>query len=89
MEDKQKRYLDKIVDLLIKDTKIDYDEKIISFPFVMNNFNYFGDYFYKTYRDSKSILTYCKYRYGITLDEIKYIEDKYTLLLLNKLYNKD
>lgn len=34
MEDKQKKYLDKVIEFLLRDTIIDYDEEKIYFPFL-------------------------------------------------------
>jgi len=39
MENNQKIYLDKVVEFLVKGTKIDYDQKRIQYPFLPSPFS--------------------------------------------------
>jgi hypothetical protein len=93
MEDKNKRYLDKVVDLLVSDTIIDSDRKEVHYPFE-SGYYYFYPYvdtymsFSPSYRTSTSGLSfsyYCKDIYGLTDQEIEYVWDEYRKIIVDKL----
>ena len=82
MEDKQKIYLDKVVELLIKYTEIDYRTNEIKFPFDESIFSY--DHYFFNINDLGS--TFSKYvtdTYGLTMDEDDYVWDTYKDILEN------
>lgn len=72
MEDKQRRYLDRVVELLVSDTKIDYERNEILTP-------YFGPTrnIYKPF----SFSTYCKKVYGLTEEEVGYVWEQYRSII--------
>lgn len=88
MEDKQIRYLDNVVDLLVDDTNIDYGGNHIGFPFFPLYRLYINDgnldyFFLKDWYNR-----YCKDMYGLTEDESKYIWERYIGIILNKIDNE-
>ena len=83
MKDNQKKYLDKVVSLLVRDTTIDYEqEKIItpylsfllSFPFPHNMF-----------LPTTSFSKYCKDTYGLGKNEIEYVWYQYKDIIKEKI----
>ncbi len=84
MEDKQKKYLDKVIEFLVKDTKIDYDKGRVHLSF-------FPYPFFLPPSISSSIFPlfskYCKNVYGLTEDEIKYIWGEFITIIKDKIEN--
>jgi hypothetical protein len=82
MNDKTKKYLDKVIEFIVEDTIIDYDLDRIIFPLSP-----------PTYTPSHLFLTlpypyfekYCKDTYGLTNPEIKYVWIRYKNIMLNKI----
>ena len=91
-------YLDKVIEFLVRGTRIDYDKEEIQFPF---------PFFYKFSLSSpvpfsflsrllslfsvplsSSFPKYCKDIYGLTEDEIKYVWNQYKSIILDKITNK-
>ena len=79
------KYVEHIINDLVRDTRIDYDQDRIYFPFLtypvpLPSFSflifpsiYFSDY--------------CKDNYGLTEDEIKYVWDQYKTIIKEKIRN--
>jgi hypothetical protein len=82
MKDNQKKYLDKVVDLIVSDTIIDYGQEILKPPFslIICSVHFYGK---NTVfgRFSK----YCKNSYGLGEDEIRYVWDKYINIIKEKI----
>jgi hypothetical protein len=88
MEDKHKIYLDKVIEFLLRDTKIDYkNEKITtpsSFSFYFSSlFLLFSTPLHLPFHFSK----YCKEVYGLTDQEIEYVWKEYKSIIKIKIEN--
>jgi hypothetical protein len=92
MEDKNIKFLDKVVEFLIRDTKIEYNTQSIKCPFDSSYFafNLFPSHnSYDTvscwYNPSKGFINYCQNTYGLTDEEIKYVWVKYRNIIMDKI----
>ena len=81
-------YLDKVIEFLVRDTKIDYEKEEIQFPFSPSLVPFYlvSSSFYfspppRTYPSYK----YCKSVYGLTGDEVKYVWDQYGTIIKDKI----
>lgn len=83
MKDNQKRYLDKVIELLASGTKVDYNSGVFYAPY--HNSERFPLIIFK----SKSFDDYCKKMYGLTDDEIDYVLEQYRKIIykINKQSN--
>lgn len=77
MENKQYRYLDKVVEFLVRDTKIDYDKDEIQFPFSFPLSRSFRLSVYSFSFLPSSFSKYCKNIYGLTDQELEYVWKEY------------
>lgn len=95
-----KRYLDKVVEHLVRGTNMDYDNDKIHYPFptLSSSFYSFLLHIQTTPSSSfrlfgsfhlifRSFTEYCKNTFGLTDDEIKYVWNQYGKILLNKIEN--
>jgi len=87
IEDKKSRFIEYIINDLVNDTKIDYDERVLYVPSLQNN-----EIFFSFFRFSLSFFStpnpfsdYCKERYGLTEDEVNYIWDRYNQTIKDKI----
>ncbi len=93
-----KKYLDKVIEHLVRNTKIDYDNDKIHYPF-SNLFRFYSSslsFFFSSYFSASSFslssffssfTEYCKNTFGLTDDEIKYVWNQYRKILINKIEN--
>ena len=91
-------FLDKVIEFLVRGTRIDYDKEEIQFPF---------PFFYKFSLSSpvpfsflsrllslfsvplsSSFPKYCKDVYGLTNQEIRYVWDQYKDIITDKIENE-
>ena len=88
-------FLDKVVEFIVKDTRIDYDKRGIQFPFFIPSPSLL--FFPSPPLSSRpfppgssSILfsEYCKNVYGLTEQEIEYVWNQYRTIILDKISNK-
>jgi hypothetical protein len=87
MKDKQKKYLDKVVDLLVDDTIIDDEKKEIKYPFTYQKICLLPSPVLSSF-DSPSIFsTYVRDVYGLTGREIEYVWGKYKSTVRDKFKN--
>ena len=87
MEDKQRIYLDKVVELLIKGTKIDYDKESILFPFSSIYFSFAPFLYYTLSSPPELLVYYVKNVYGLTDQEIEYVWKEYENIIKDKINN--
>jgi hypothetical protein len=77
MDSRRRKYIDKVIDFLLRDTIIDYEDNHIDFPFFPMYSLFINDenlrYFYHEERFNK----YCMEQYGLTEDETEYVWTKY------------
>jgi hypothetical protein len=96
MEDKQKKYLDKVIELLVKNTKIDYEKDEIKYPFQirtvsLSNLQFFNRGYLPisddgaTFVYSHSFSQYTKNMYGLSDQEIEYVWEEYKEIILDKI----
>jgi hypothetical protein len=85
MEKNRKRFLDKVVEFLIKDTIIDYGDNHIDFPFFPEYGLYINDanldYFFHMSRYTQ----YCKDNYGLSHHESLYVWGIYIKIIKEKI----
>jgi hypothetical protein len=83
MEDKQIRYLDNVVDLLVSDTIMDDEKKEIKYPFTYQKICLLPSPVLSSF-DSPSIFSnYVRDVYGLTGREIEYVWEQYRYNILN------
>lgn len=89
-----KRYLDKVVEYMVNSTILDYEKKIITFPFSL----FSSPSFYSSLSSllpssfSFSVPTYsfeiyCKNTFGLTEEEIEYVFKRYRDIIKDKIEN--
>ena len=90
MEDNQNIYLDKVIEYLLRDTKIDFKNEKITTP---SSFSfYFSSLFSPIlspplYHLLSSFSKYCKEVYGLTEQEIEYVWKEYKSIIKIKIEN--
>ena len=83
------RFIEHIINDLVRDTKIDYDREEIHFPSYPHPTLLFSlSYRLLTFDSSNSFIMYCKDKYGLTEEEIKYVWDQYKTIIKDKIDNK-
>jgi hypothetical protein len=91
MKSNQKKYLDKVVGLIVRDTRIDYDQDRIYFPFLPFPYKSLSSppLTFSFPLPSIYFSDYCKDNYGLTEDEIKYVWDQYKTIIKEKIRNNE
>jgi len=99
MKDNQNTYLDKVVEFLVRDTKIDHVKRGIQYPYLSHlspphkpsyrelSLILPSNIFYLTQFISPSFSKYCRNVYGLTEDEIKYIWGEFITIIKDKVEN--
>ena len=80
-----KKFLDKVVDQIVSETNIDYEEKEVYVTFTTQSFH---AYFPSLFRSYGSFIYHCKDVYGLNMEEIKYVWDKWEVTILDKIRDK-
>ena len=83
------RYIEHIINDLVRDTRIDNDQDRIYFPFLSSPSFFL---FLPPLPPSSSLLhfsDYCKERYGLTEEEINYVWDQYKSIIKDKITNRE
>jgi hypothetical protein len=93
MVDNQKKYLDKVVDIIVRETNFDQNRMRIYLPFRVHPLMYPSNssdapwlapyYYYTSYYPD--FLKYCKNTYGIVDGEIEYVWDQYRDIIKDRL----
>ena len=78
-----KRFLDKVLDQLVRETTIDYDEERFLPPFSIPS-SWFSP-FLSHFSPHPSFIIHCREVYGLNKEESGYVWDKYILLIKDKL----
>jgi len=89
-----KRYLDKVIEHIVRDTKIDYKKHLINYPFYSISPNIrFERIIYSSSIDTFAMITnfskYCKDIYGLTDKEIKYVWEEYKSIIEGKINKRN
>ncbi len=95
MKDNQKKYLDRVVDLIVRDTRIDYEKEKVYPPFVLFHTHLSSPPSHYSFLSYSRILSsnhflqffsrYCKDTYGLGEEEIDYVWDQYKGIILDKI----
>jgi len=80
-----KKYLDKVIDHLVKGTNIDYEEKIISSPLSPSFSSSFFLYPSLSSSPLSSFSKYCRKQFGLIEEEIEYVWNEYKIIIKNKI----
>ena len=84
-----KKYLDKVIEHLVRSTKIDYEKELIVFPPLSSPFN--STLLYITTKNTPTcpgfFSSYCKNTFGLTEDEISYVWNEFKEIILDKVEN--
>jgi hypothetical protein len=97
-DDRRKNFLDKVVDFLVKDTKVNYDNKTLFFPFTYNNslrqgssnLTTFHKRLFDTYIPIDGFTEYIEEMYGINLTEdIDYVWETYKVIMYNIVFGNN
>ena len=87
-----KKYLDKVIEHLVRGTKINYDEEEIEYPFTLPpdlsfltlSFSHYS--LHSLHSPLSHIFSiYCVNKFGLTDDEIKYAWEEYRDIILDKI----
>jgi len=81
-----KKYLHKVIDQIVRETRIDYDEKKISspsFPSLFSSLFFLSPSFFSP--PSPSFSGHCRDVYGLNEQEIKYVWNEYREIIYNKI----
>ena len=86
-----KKYLDKVIEHLVRRTKIDYDEEMFLPPFPLPSSSFLSPLilpFLQTFllRNS-SFIIHCRDVYGLNEQEIKYVWKEYRNIIKDKIDN--
>jgi len=86
-----KKYLDKVLEHLVRGTQIDYENNSIAFPFtnlsISNTTPPFYSFSYFRLFPSETFNSNCRNTFGLTEDEIDYVWKEYKKIILEKLEN--
>tara|TARA_S200002703_G_scaffold130330_1_gene117582 strand:- start:53 stop:313 length:261 start_codon:yes stop_codon:yes gene_type:complete len=85
MDSKTKKYLDKVVEHMVRRTRIDYDTLYFDFIITSPSTSFFLLHTLPTF---PSFSKYCKNTFGLTEDEIEYVFKQYKSIILNKIENE-
>ena len=102
MKDRQKIFLDRVVKILVDDTRIDYDEGEIRFPFLPYTIDVilnpvflrdpdfpFPNTLSNTRLSHIRLSHYCKNTYGLTEDESDFVWKEYKDSIRDKIKNNE
>tara|TARA_R110000751_G_scaffold271358_1_gene371140 strand:+ start:445 stop:1023 length:579 start_codon:yes stop_codon:yes gene_type:complete len=74
-----KRYLDKVIEQIISETRIDYEKEKVYTPFLFLNISLFSF-------PHPIFVTHCEEVYGLDKEETEYVWDEYTQIINYKIY---
>lgn len=80
-----KKFLNKVVDQIVSETNIDYEEEELYVPFTTSSFH---SYFPSLFRSYGAFNFHCQDVYGLSSLEIKYVWDKWEVIILDKIRSK-
>lgn len=95
-----KKYLDMVIGSLVRSTKIDYENNLLSFPFpistLINKYPYsfllsrLPEFFSPVYTSLSffplgTFYSHCRNIFGLTKEETEYVWDKYRDIIIEKI----
>ena len=81
-----KKYLNKVIDQIVRETRIDYDEGRIYTPF-QKPFYFFLSYLPFLLFSFKTFYRHCEEVYGLNYDETEYVWEEYKENIRDKVNN--
>ena len=82
-----KKYLDKVIEHMVRSTKIDYEKELIVFPPLSSPFN--STLLYITTKNTPTcpgfFSSYCKNTFGLTKEEINYVYIQWREIMRDKI----
>lgn len=82
-----KKYIDKVIEHLVRSTKIDYEKELIVFPPLSSPFN--STLLYITSKNTPTcpgfFSSYCKNTFGLTKEEINYVFIQWRAIMRDKI----
>ena len=82
-----KKYIDKVIEHLVRSTKIDYEKELIVFPPLSSPFN--STLLYITTKNTPTcpgfFSSYCKNTFGLTKEEINYVYIQWRAIMRDKI----
>ena len=85
MESKRRKYIDKVIKFLVIDTKVDYEDNHIDFPFFPSYRLYINDGNLGYHYHKDRFIKYCREQYGLTEEETFYVWFKYIITVKNNI----
>ena len=83
-----KRFLNKVVNQIVRETKIDYAEKRVYTPITTHNFSQLLFLFSFPFLSSDSNFSiHCREVYGLNDDEVSYVWNEYKKIIKDKINN--
>jgi len=85
------KFLHRVIDQIVSETKIDFDKEVVYFPFFVSPFlllsspSSFPSLYLSSF--SFSFSKYCKNIYGLTDDEVGYVFEEYKDIIKDKIEN--
>ena len=76
-----KKYLDKVVDQIVSETRIDYDKERVNVPFLLPFL------LFVLSLPPLFFFEHCESVYGLNYDETEYVWDRYKQIIKEKLNN--
>jgi hypothetical protein len=80
------KYLNKVVDQLVSETEIDYENTEIDAPFI--SLSFLSPSLTSSYLPHPYFFKYCRDIYGLTEEEAEYVWKQYRNIIINKINNK-
>jgi hypothetical protein len=83
------KYVEHIINDLVRDTIINYDKKRIYSPYIGPPSHSYSFGFFFSYPPYLDVSNYCRNKYGLTKDEIKYVWKEYKSIIKDKFINNE
>jgi hypothetical protein len=76
------KFLHKVVDQIVRETRIDYDRKVIETPFSLTSYPFLAPSF-----SLSSFSFHCRDVYGLNYEEMEYVWVEYREIIKDKIKN--
>ena len=80
-----KKYLDKVLDHLVRSTKINYENNEVNTPIP----HLFPSYFHFPFTPPSTFTKYCKDQFGLTEEEMEYVWKEYVDIINDKIEDEE
>jgi len=81
-----KKYLNKVLDQIVNETIVDYDEGIVDTTYIPSPSN--THFFIRPFPPLSLFSHHCKEVYGLNEDETRYVWDNYQRIIKDKINNE-